>query len=66
MTISDTGPGLPQKAQEYLFQPFQGGVPEGKLFTAAHSAEAMLGTLDDLTGEDSGGLFAYDGTRLPY
>ncbi|MEM8536354.1 MAG: HAMP domain-containing sensor histidine kinase, partial [Pseudomonadota bacterium] len=26
LTITDTGPGLPQKAQEFLFQPFQGGV----------------------------------------
>ena len=29
LIISDTGPGLPQKAQEYLFQPFQGGVRKG-------------------------------------
>ena len=49
-----------------LSKPFQGGVPEGKLFTARHSAEAMLATLDRLTGADSGGLFAYDGERLPY
>ncbi len=27
--VSDTGPGLPQKAQEHLFQPFQGGVRKG-------------------------------------
>lgn len=27
--ISDNGPGLPPKAQEYLFQPFQGGVRKG-------------------------------------
>ena len=29
LTIADTGPGLPQKAQEHLFQPFQGGVRKG-------------------------------------
>jgi signal transduction histidine kinase len=29
ITISDTGPGLPKKAQEHLFQPFQGGVRKG-------------------------------------
>ncbi len=29
MTVEDTGPGLPQKAQEYLFQPFQGGQRKG-------------------------------------
>lgn len=27
--VSDTGPGLPPKAQEYLFQPFQGGTRKG-------------------------------------
>ncbi len=27
--ITDTGPGLPPKAQEYLFQPFQGGTRKG-------------------------------------
>ncbi len=27
--ISDTGPGLPPKAREYLFAPFQGGVRKG-------------------------------------
>jgi signal transduction histidine kinase len=29
ITITDTGPGLPKKAQEHLFQPFQGGVRKG-------------------------------------
>jgi signal transduction histidine kinase len=29
LTVSDTGPGLPKKAQEHLFQPFQGGVTKG-------------------------------------
>lgn len=27
--VSDTGPGLPPRAQEHLFQPFQGGVRKG-------------------------------------
>ncbi len=27
--LRDTGPGLPPKAQEYLFQPFQGGTRKG-------------------------------------
>lgn len=29
ITVSDTGPGLPPKAQEHLFQPFQGGTRKG-------------------------------------
>lgn len=27
--VTDTGPGLPPRAQEFLFQPFQGGVRKG-------------------------------------
>lgn len=49
-----------------LSAPFQGGVPEGKLFGARDSATRLLQTLDQLDGADSGGLFAYDGERLPY
>ena len=29
ITVSDTGPGLPAKARDHLFQPFQGGVRKG-------------------------------------
>lgn len=29
ITIKDTGPGLPQRAQDHLFQPFQGGTRRG-------------------------------------
>lgn len=29
ITVSDTGPGLPPKAQDHLFQPFQGGTRKG-------------------------------------
>jgi len=29
ITITDTGPGLPAKAKEHLFQPFQGGTRKG-------------------------------------
>jgi len=29
IVVTDTGPGLPPKAQEHLFQPFQGGVRKG-------------------------------------
>jgi NAD(P)-dependent dehydrogenase (short-subunit alcohol dehydrogenase family) len=49
-----------------LSAPFQRGVAEGKLFTPAFSAEALLGVLDGLTPADSGGLYAWDGARLPF
>ncbi|NDR56936.1 sensor histidine kinase [Aliiruegeria sabulilitoris] len=29
LIVADTGPGLPPKAREYLFQPFQGGTRKG-------------------------------------
>ena len=29
ITVSDTGPGLPEKARDNLFQPFRGGVRQG-------------------------------------
>lgn len=29
ISVTDTGPGLPLKAREHLFQPFQGGVTKG-------------------------------------
>lgn len=49
-----------------LSAPFQRGVAEGKLFTPAFSAEALLGVLDGLTPADSGGLYAWDGVRVPF
>ena len=32
INVSDTGPGLPPKAQEHLFKPFQGGARKGGRF----------------------------------
>jgi len=48
-----------------LSAPFQRNVAEGKLFTPQYSAAAMLGVIDALTSEDSGGCFAWDGARVP-
>lgn len=48
-----------------LSQPFQRGVPEGKLFAPGYSARRMLGVLDGLTAEQSGQVFAWDGQRIP-
>lgn len=48
-----------------LSKPFQKGVAEGKLFTPAYSAERLLAVLDALTPSDSGGVFAWDGARIP-
>ena len=48
-----------------LSAPFQKGVAQGKLFTADHSAERLLSVLSNLTPADSGGVFAWDGARVP-
>ncbi len=47
-----------------LSEPFQRGVPDGKLFSPVKSARCMLTVLDTLTPQDSGHLFAWDGTRI--
>jgi len=64
--IADTGPGLPKKAQEYLFTPFQGGVSKGGtglgLAIAAELIRGHGGALElDRTGP-SGTVFSI---RLP-
>ena len=48
-----------------LSAPFQKNVPKGGLFTPERSAEALLSVIDGLKVEDSGGLFAWDGQRIP-
>ena len=49
-----------------LSRPFQARVPQGKLFTPDDSAEKMLRVLDGLGAGDSGGVFAWDGSRIEY
>ncbi len=42
--VGDTGPGLPERAREYLFQPFQGGIRKGGTgLGLAISAELVRG-----------------------
>ncbi|MGK7652848.1 sensor histidine kinase [Roseovarius sp. B08] len=54
--VSDTGPGLPAKARDHLFQPFQGGATKGGtglgLSIAAELIRGHGGTLElESTGE---------------
>ena len=49
-----------------LSRPFQRGLPAGQVKDADTAAKALLATLDRLTPEQSGGLYAWDGTRLPW
>ena len=48
-----------------LSEPFQKGVSPEALFTPAVSAGYLLAVLDGLTPADSGGVFAWDGARIP-
>ncbi|MEM8827665.1 MAG: SDR family NAD(P)-dependent oxidoreductase, partial [Pseudomonadota bacterium] len=47
-----------------LSEPFQGNVPDGRLFTPEYSAERLLEVLDGLTPAQTGRLFAWDGDEI--
>jgi NAD(P)-dependent dehydrogenase (short-subunit alcohol dehydrogenase family) len=49
-----------------LSKPFQNNVPDGKLFTPDFSAGKLLEVIDGFTPKDSGGLFAWDGQKIPF
>ena len=55
----------PGTADTPFSKPFQGNVPQARLFTADTSAQRMLTVLDTLTAADSGKHFAWDGTEIP-
>jgi len=48
-----------------MSKPFQGNVAAEKLFTPAFAAERLLAVIDGLTPADTGGHFAWDGSRIP-
>ena len=49
-----------------LSRPFQGNVPDDRLYTPAQSAERILAVIDGTTSEDSGGFFNWNGERIPW
>ena len=49
-----------------LSAPFQSAVPDGGLFRPRRAAHHLLTVLDGLTAGDSGKLFAWDGSVIPY
>lgn len=59
--VTDTGPGLPPKAKEYLFQPFQGGARKGGSGLGLAIAEELVrghgGTLTLLSSDATGTKF---------
>ncbi|HZV83635.1 MAG TPA: SDR family NAD(P)-dependent oxidoreductase [Brevundimonas sp.] len=48
-----------------LSAPFQKGVAPEKLFPPATSAERLIAVIEGLEPSDSGGVFAWDGARIP-
>jgi len=54
----------PGTVDSSLSKPFQGNVPEGKLFTPEFSAKKLLLVLDGLAAKDSGRCFAWDGSEV--
>lgn len=49
-----------------LSAPFRGGVPPERLFEPSFAAARLLEVLDRLEPEASGGLYGWDGRRIPF
>ncbi|AFY70803.1 short-chain dehydrogenase/reductase SDR [Thalassoporum mexicanum PCC 7367] len=49
-----------------LSEPFQANVPDCKLFTPAYASACLLQVINQVTPADSGDLFAWDGSRIPF
>jgi NAD(P)-dependent dehydrogenase (short-subunit alcohol dehydrogenase family) len=55
----------PGTVETALSKPFQRSVPQGELFQPEQSAAHILSVMDQLSAADSGGLFAWNGERIP-
>jgi len=49
-----------------LSAPFQANVPADKLFPVEQTCGYLLRVIDGLSGDDNGGLFAWDGNRIEW
>lgn len=49
-----------------LSRPFQANVPAQQLFTPERSAACMLAVLDEVTPDNSGRFWSWDGSELPW
>lgn len=54
----------PGTVDSRLSEPFQGNVPEGKLFSPAYAAERLLSVIDALEPEQSGLIFDWAGEEI--
>lgn len=56
----------PGTVESNLSNPFQGNVPDGKLFSPEYSVTQMAEVINRLTPNDSGNCFAWDGQRIEF
>jgi len=56
----------PGTTETELSQPFRSRVPPENLFSVDRAVEQLLRVLDGLEPADSGGFFAWDGSRIPW
>ncbi len=49
-----------------LSKPFQSNVPPEKLFSVERTVNQLLNIIDNLTENDTGQFFSWDGSRLPW
>lgn len=54
----------PGTVDTHLSRPFTSRTPADRLFTAESSARHLLSVVNKLVPEDSGGVFAWDGSRI--
>ena len=63
LTIAAIHPGT---TDTQLSKPFQGRLSADKLYSPRLSAQRIAAVIDSLEPSESGGLWHWDGTRLPY
>lgn len=56
----------PGTTDTHLSVPFQRNVPPGNLFSVERTVKQLLTVLEQVTPEDSGQFFSWDGSRLPW
>ena len=54
----------PGTVKSYLSKPFEKNVKADKLFTPDYSAEKLLDVISNLTNENSGKVYAWDGEEI--
>ena len=56
----------PGTVDSNLSEPFRGNVSDGKLFTPEYSVSKMVEVMNNLSPDDSGNCFAWDGKRIEF